>query len=69
MDAVCPHCGTDNVEYIGTDSGSGADEYFCDDCQQHFIIDSEREEETENNYDEDYHDQQEAEGYEEEEQY
>ena len=72
LNAICPHCGTDDVEFIGTDAGTGDDEYICSDCQNTFVINWEElglEEQNTNAYPEEYYDDFYEDGEEKEEKY
>lgn len=56
---------TNNVKYVGTNTDTGADVYYCDNCQQYFVMDWETVEANTKTYPEEYYEQQEAEGHEE----
>ena len=55
-DAICPVCGTDDVEYIGTNPDTGEDKYFCDECQREFVLNwDEIDEQNTNAYPDEYY--------------
>ena len=56
ISAICPQCGTDDVEYVGTDADTEDDEYICCDCQNTFVVNwEELEEENPNAYPDKYY--------------
>ena len=54
MHATCPHCGSDDVEHIGSDMME-SEEYFCGTCQNAFVVNWDKVEDEENNNDEEYY--------------
>ena len=47
--AKCIHCGTDDVEFVGT-SQYNLDEFYCHSCERHFEVDWDLQDEIEEEF-------------------